>query len=357
VGISFNIAEWNTDGAGPRFNVGALPESMQGLAVQPDLAKVEGNTQQARRAALLAEMKKWSALGVQELSPHGFTTSLGPDDARAYVDMTVTAGMKACSPAFGLNEDDPPGKGARIALVARVPGVTGVVEDAETLWEIHSHLVDADAAVSMNEELTSACPGVVIVHQPWPVPQAHKGFPNVAFGRGASAWGGQWYFNAWASAYGTRRVRVLGPEFGDYQLALDRDVMAPKGVGGIPRIITLEGYGWSDIPYDCCGYVIAHRTIRFWCEWKPTPEVMHAWESRQRIDAAVGLFVNGQWSGGDAVLRFQRAYNARPGTSARSRLVEDGVYGPMTDRALFGSPVARFFVRLARAINPMRLAA
>jgi hypothetical protein len=340
VSLSFNLKDWNTDGAGPRMNVGSFPETLRGITIQTYLAEVPGKTPQARRATLLAAMKQWKALGVVGWAPHGFTTTMGPSDVAAYVDMARQAGL-ACVPAFGLNEDDPRGKGDRIALVARVPGVVAVLLDAEGAWEGHPAQFDADAAVAMGAELTAAAPGVVLIHQPWSVPQVHREYPQVAFTRFASANAPQFYANPYKPNDGERRVRVRMPMFEANWTALERDVLAPSGVGGVPRIETVESYGYSDgkALYDYTAFVVAHETLVEWSEWQPDASGLHALEARQRIDQAVGLRVGGAWSGADAVRRFQAAYNAR----TSKPIAVDGAYGPETDRALFGSGVTRFF--------------
>lgn len=334
--LSFNIHDWNTDGAGPRMNVGALPDALRGVTVQTYLAKVPGNTSQERRATLLAAMKSWRALGAVGWAPHGFTESL-PADVPAYADMAKQAGL-LCVPAFGLNESDPRGKGDRIAVAAKVPGVAAVILDAEGAWEGHGGQFDAAAAVQMGAELTGAVPGVVLIQQPWPQPQSHRGYPEVAFTRYASANAPQDYFGPYAKNYGTRRVRVMAPRFDANWVALERDVLAPSGSGGVPVVTTFEGYGYSDTPYDYAAYVVARETIIFWSEWAPDPTCVRALAARQRLDGAVSLRVGGAWSGGDVVLRFQRFWNARPATPAASRLAEDGAYGPKTEAALFAGP-------------------
>ncbi len=154
----------------------------------------------------------------------------------------------------------------------------------------------------------------------------------------------QFYINAWKKQYGTRRYQVMWPRFEADWARREREDLAPKNLVRL-RFPTVEGYGYDDIPYDCVRIFVTNERLIVWSEWKPTLTVMHAIEARQRINAKVGLYVNGVWSGHDAVLRFQRAYNKK----ASTKLVEDGIYGPKTDRALFGSVIVRFFRRLGFA--------
>lgn len=329
--LVFDPRQWNLDDAGPLLNVGAFPAALRGITIQTYLDVVPGATLAERRAALAAGLKVWKQLGAVAWAPHGFTTTL-PQDVPAYVAMAQATGL-LCVPAFGLDDTDPAGKGKRIAAAANVPGVAAVILDAEGKLEINGTATDAKIAITMGETLCSLAPGVVTIQQPFPVVQVHRGWPYVAFGRYTSAWAPQFYCGPYKSTYGTQRVRRMMPAFAADWDALERDVLAPSGVGGIPHIVTLEAYGYQDVAFDYTAYVLANETIIFWSEWAPDATCLHALAMRQRIDRAVGLYVDGAWSGQTAVRRFQALYNQ----TASTPLTVDGLYGPHTEAALIAS--------------------
>lgn len=320
------------------------PQLPPGVYIQPYMDKVPGRNPASKRAALTARAKAWKARGAIGLWPHAFTTTM-PGLLPMVLDVTAELGL-LCAPAFGLNTDDAAGKGERMARVAEVRGVAGIISDLEGKGEDEPLVQESAHVVAMLKPVRDAAPDKPIYHQPWAVPQKHRGWPWIASAHYCDGWCNQDYFNDWTKYRGGRRYIELRPAFDRYWAEWVGEVLAPAGFGDIPRFTTLQGYGWSDRPYDCVHAFLDYPTTGVWCEWEPEATVLQAIEIRRLLGESVGLWHGTSWAGRTAVRRFQAAYAA---AHPDAGLVVDGEYGPATDRALRGS-------RLARAVRSVRRA-
>lgn len=335
--------------------VKTLPAALRGVTVQVFRDKVPGKTPAARRASMTTELRRWKALGCVGFAPHGFTMEM-PAQVPELVGLARDAGLQ-CLPVFGVDSDDAAGKSERILAVARVPGVAGVGIDAEGKYEDEGASAEAQHATDLGAALIAADEPLVVIHQPWPVPGMHESrYPWVQFARYCTAWGNQDYYNDWASTYGASRFNILDPRFRAYWAAFNARVLAPQGLGAIERISTVQGSGWSDIPYDCVTCVVKRETLVVWCEPYPEAAMLEALRVRHALDVAVGLYVldaaasgGRRWSGEDALQRFQVAYNGRVGPSKQLRV--DNAYGPATERALRGGWMAKTAAAIGRAFG------
>jgi len=88
-------------------------------------------------------------------------------------------------------------------------------------------------------------------------------------------------------------------------------------------MLTIEGYGWDDIVWDCVDCLLRNPSVIVWCDPFPSRAVKNA------IRAVSALAARG-FTGVDAVQAFQ-ADAARAGAFAGD---VDGKCGPITMRAL-----------------------
>lgn len=325
-----------------------------GVWVQTYRAKWPGASHDARIAGADAWLGRLAGLGVAGVAFHGFATELGRREFLELEALAQAHGL-ASAPAFGVDAADPAGKGARLAVVANAAASKTLVLDAEGAYDPGKHAEAHALAVAFRRD----APDALVVDQSWPVPTLHAGFPYAEFAGFAdiaghyvpfvNAHAEQRYYNepGWVARYGIRRVAVLEPWFDASEAALDAR-LPPEARRAHLR--TLQGAGWSDVPWACVQQLVLRETFLLWCEPWPSDAALHALEARRRLDARVGLYLpGGAWGGATAVARFQRAYNED--AAAMNRLEVDGVYGPATDRALFGGSVARAARRLGRALG------
>ncbi len=304
----------------------------RGIFIQTYRAKIPGATHAARMKTLDAKMAEWKTAGVVGVGMHGFSEEL-PAAMPELIGMCQKRQMD-CLGMFGLDATDPIGKGKRMASVGNMPGCGGVGVDAEGAYDIGKQQV----ALDMGKAFRADAPKAFVADQSWPVPTLHSSFPYEQFAGFTDAYGKyiefvdvhaeQKYYNDFARQYGLARYEKCEAWFETSEARLETILPAKARR---PHVLTIQGYGWSDIPYKCVKCVVTHESMFVWSEWYPEPTFMHAAQARQRLDQKVGLYVNGVWSGDDAVLRFQKKYNL----TASTKLSEDGVYGPKTDAALF----------------------
>jgi hypothetical protein len=310
-------------------------DDLRGITIQVYRGAMSGTDAQ-KHAALEREMAVWKKLDVKGVMFHGFSNEM-PAHVPYLLDAARAAGLRP-SFSFGLDVSDEHGKAERIGPVAANPDVVATDLDEEGAADNNAQ----GFAKQFGIDLRAIAPAATFTTQPWPLPPYHPHFPYIEFAEFTDAVCPQFYIHAWMKQYGSRRYKVMWAKFEAAWQKLEQEVLAPKNLVRL-RFPTVEGYRWDDIPYDCVDCFVKNERLIVWSEWKPTAVVLHAIEARQRIDRKVGLYVNGMWSGHDAVLRFQRAYNKK----ASTKLVEDGIYGPKTDRALFGG----ILVRMVRALG------
>ena len=314
------------------LNVTTRGRMPSGVWIQPYLDDIPGKTHAAKMSSLGAQLARWKQLGVIGVAFHGFTTSL-PAQLPELIGPAKSNGLLSAA-AFGLDATDPIGKGERLGRAAVIPGLSCVGLDAEGAYDQNAQNI----AASMLRVYRDAAPDMLTFTQPWPLPQYHSHFPYIEFASQTDVVAPQMYYNDWKSQHGGARYREMGPKFESAWRDLEAHVFAPRQLVR-PRILTVQTYGWSDIKYDCVDCVVRNETIIGWGEPYPEQEFLGALSIRQRLDQRVGLYVNGQWNGSTAVLRFQQHYNSQMPPSAQ--LLEDGKYGAKTDAALMGGVVTR----------------
>ena len=88
-------------------------------------------------------------------------------------------------------------------------------------------------------------------------------------------------------------------------------------------MLTIEGYGWDDVPWDCVTCLLANDSVIVWCDPFPT-------ETFTKAVRSVGALAALGFTGPGAVTAFQTQAQAN-GTYAGAI---DGKCGPETMAAL-----------------------
>lgn len=288
-----------------------------GLWIQPYRAEIPGGTEAAKVAAFAARLDALEGLGgyLVGLAPHGFTTELNADRWNLWREMAAARGL-ACGVAYGLDDSDPSGKGARIAAVASQPGCALVLLNAESSWDQSDDGAKVDA---MCAPIAKAAPRVALINQSWPVPTSHSGYPFSTFAKWCRAFAEERYYNDWKSQYGTARYRRTEPWFNQSWGTLERNELGPQNRLR-PHWPTFQGYTWTDIEPDCITAQVKYDSgpLFVWSEWFPEESFLRA------ARCVASLHAKG-YSGPGAVWNFQ---------SDTPPLSIDGICGPATRAAL-----------------------
>ena len=278
-----------------------------------------GATSLADRAARLdAELDAWRDAGVAGVVLHGFPRSLpGAYDALAKV--VANHGL-SCGAAMGFDEAhvDAAEKGEALGALAARCDCYVALADCETHFDTSPTRREEMGA--LGTAFRARAPAATCIAQPWPEPLLHASFPYEEENAFVDANAYQAYFNAWKASRGAHRYAALAPIFRSQWATLEASRLAacPR-----PTMLTIEGYGWDDVPWDCVDCLLTNEAVIVWCDPFPTPTLLNA------VRAARALARRG-FAGPDAV----RAFQADAKHSEAFDGAIDGKYGPITMRAL-----------------------
>ena len=289
-----------------------------GAHLQIYLDAIPATSAADRAAKLDVELEAWRATGVAGVILHGFPRSLpGVYDALAKV--VANHGLP-CGAAMGLDEAhvDAATKGAALGELAARCDCYVALADCETHY---------DASPTRKEEMRqlgaafrARAPSATCIAQPWPEPLLHATFPYEEENAFVDANAYQAYFNAWKGSRGAHRYASLDPVFRDQWVKLEATRLAacPR-----PTMLTIEGYGWDDIVWDCVDCLLRNESVIVWCDPFPSRTVKNAIR-------VVGALAARGFTGPTAVRDFQAdATCAGAFTGAI-----DGKCGPITMGAL-----------------------
>jgi hypothetical protein len=251
----------------------------------------------------------------------------------------VTGRGLACLAAFGLDgHDDDDGtvltaaeKGEAMAAIANRPDCAGVVQDEESGYDTGVPSAWNDAR-TMLAAFRRDAPQALAIQQGWPEPLEHPHYPVEDLLRPADAAAPMvypnvaWYVTHWGRA---RYARVV-KRYEDQWSELERTRLAPAGIVR-PRFPTTQGDGWGDILPDLCACLLANPRMLVWCEPFLSATVVRMLRAVRRLEA--DGFYDPRAPAADAVVRWQRAYNAAHPGSAMP-LLEDNRCGPATLAAM-----------------------
>jgi hypothetical protein len=212
-------------------------------------------------------------------------------------------------------------KGQAMGQLARDHRLDAVGFDAESHWDSGDPAVEKETADMAAAFATFVAPTNPIrtFDQAWPQTDAHKGFPYRAMGQIVKARADQRYLKPWTKYLGTTRYENRWPLWeGDWQ-SLERGILADTLR---QRLVTIEQYGYADIPADGCEIVVRHPTVIAWGE--PWADASFVLMLQVRQFLVVRGFIDPAWSNAnDAILRFQQDYNK----TAATKISEDGRAG------------------------------
>jgi hypothetical protein len=289
-----------------------------GVHLQIYFDAIDGSTTAAKVASLASELAEWAAMGVAGVIPHGLPAGL-PASYDAIADVVRTGGLP-CGVAMGLDEDavTAGAKGSALGTLAARQGCYVALVDCETHFE--KSPTGREEMRELGAAFRARAPDALCIAQPWPEPLKHPTFPYEEENGFVDANAYQAYYNAWRSSLGGSRYATLGPLFRAQWAALETSRLqaCPR-----PTLLTIEGYGWDDVPWDCVSCLLANPSVIVWCDPFPTATVKRAVRS-------VAALASSGFSGADAVRAFQEDARAR-GTYEGAI---DGKCGPETMRAL-----------------------
>lgn len=310
----------------------------RGAHWQPYLAAFRG-TADERLAAYTAGLDAWKALGGVGVVLHDPGSVANTQRlARPALDRGLQVSV-----AHGLGQRDslaPEQAAARVARLAMLPEVTASVIDAETAWR--NDATDVAAAARLGAELRRLCPDALFVGQFVAVLQ-NSGAEARRFGRReflawCDALAPMLYANYSYKRDATGRFVPTKPEHGGKYdprrakvFSRWRAKQATLGADlGVPQTWqswqTLQGYGWNDITADLTDVLLraVDGVTLVWAE----PRWDETFAAGMRVVQALAEV---GYTGPDAVLEFQKWSN---GTGTMVPLVEDGIAGPKTRKAI-----------------------
>lgn len=318
---------------------------------------IRGSGDTGKRDALLRFLDGMKQGGWCEAACfHGFAPEL-VTNWNALATVAIGRGIKPLA-SWGLDTNKLGGKvkGELVgAVVSQTNCVAGLI-DCETTWDDDTgpkDLTTPAEALAMGESLRTLAPNALVGDQPWFALQSHgddrkkigpsgvddvfAGFPADEFAVKAVNWVRfrQAYFNnkKTKDAWGKERWGK-GEAWMDRDWKSFHDNCTRLGRSNLvrPLGITIQGYGWDDIPWTLVRVLLKYlgtHPVVVWCEPFPSPMV----ESALRF--VTFLRVRGfiQRSGPDPksiVRAFQQSYNS---TSPKNPLTVDGAAGEATLRA------------------------
>lgn len=241
---------------------------------------VQGYTIQTYRGAtgysdkaLRALLPEWKEYGVKCVVAHGFTNELTVAKYEAWATPVIAAGLLAGA-AFGLgatNRDHPDDTGhAMGAVFASALCSLGMV-DAEGVYDNNAR----QKVALMMTAMRKVCPKGRnwVVDQLWFAILHHPNFPVEEFSAAVDEHDAQVYVNDFISTYHRTRYPFVMNWYQNEWTKCETERLEPKGLV-IPRGITIQGYGWDDIPADCVRCLGSFRSARIWCEPFPSETVM-----------------------------------------------------------------------------------
>jgi len=275
-----------------------------------------------RAAALDAELEDWRSIGVAGVVLHGFPRSL--PGAYDVLSSVVARHGLPCGAAMGLDEAhvDARAKGDALGELAARPDCYVALADCETHYDTSP--TRRDEMRELGAAFRGRAPCATCIAQPWPEPLLHATFPYEEENAFVDANAYQAYFNAWKASRGAHRYAALGPLFREQWATLEASRLAacPR-----PTMLTIEGYGWDDIVWDCVDCLLRNPAVIVWCDPFPSRAVKNAIR-------AVGALAARGFTGADAVRAFQ-ADAKRSGAFVGD---VDGKCGPVTMGALGIAP-------------------
>ena len=288
---------------------------------------------------------------------HGFATELVTHwDSLA--TMALGRGLKPLA-SWGLDTNKLGGKvkGELVGAVVSQPNCVAGLLDAEYEWDhakSNGDLTTPEEALKLGDALRTVAPNALVGDQCWFALESHgddrdtpgplglddvfTGFPADEFAVKAVNWirFRQAYFNnkSTKDAWGKTRWDK-GEAWMDRDWKQFHDNCIKKGRQNLvrPLGITIQGYGWDDIPWVLVNVLLKYliqnnQPVVIWCDAFPTPVVVSALRFVAFLRAN-GFAINST-DPRSIVRKFQTSYNA---THPKTPLKVDGAGGEVSMRA------------------------
>lgn len=287
------------------------PSLPSGRYIQIYRDKIPGNDRSAKLLSLESQLDRYKTLGITGILWHGFTKELTPSVFKPLAKLCSDRGLLALA-AFGLDSENPEGKGKRIALVANMPECFATVFDMEGDWE--NEKTDKENALAMGNVFRANAPLALAIDQPWPVPTLHWSlFPWEESAMFVDLRAPQFYVNNYQKLYGGSRYEKCWAWYISAWKKLNERLSKSNLVK--PMFPTIQGYGW--ILSDLIHCLTNNPTLFIWSEPYPDEVFMNGLEIEQKLKA-IGF------TGPDAVKNYQSSVG----------LKADNVCGPLTIKQL-----------------------
>lgn len=246
-------------------------------------------------------MSKAKDLGVAGMLWHSTGEIHTPADYKVFSDRTAKYDLLS-GVAYGLGlvktTQQAQGIAQRIAAVAEHASLCA--------WDMENDDQNVDVGLAMLDEYNKHT-GTITIDQPWamPIPRHHGSPLWPKLGLRMDARCAQFYPNQpeLIKLYGKSRIRVMWPKYVAAWLWLNQHY--PDCVK--PVVPTIQGRGWSDIPYEAVDVLLNHNTLIIWCEAFPSDTMVFAMLVNQFLRQR-GFWKPGV-SGDDIVKAYQTEYN------------------------------------------------
>lgn len=256
-------AAWAATVAASRATYGLPP----GLYMQVYRGAIRGD----HATALAHELATWGhSPSVAGVALHGVNAEMS-EAAYAALAALAAAHGRLCLAAFGLGDSHPTAYGEMIGRFAARDDCAATVWDMEGSWENEAD-DPAKAQRMFDAYAASAHPDKLTVDQCWFVPTFHHAFPWPQTAARIKLRAPQVYHNDFKPRWGRERYAKVeawhARSWTEMESEWHRD-----GVPVRPHVRTIQGYGWSDIPYDLVTCLLANQAqpTLVWCDPFPTP--------------------------------------------------------------------------------------